>query len=659
MISARTRTAATDPSTSPRLRWLDASSRWWVLVIFALTLVAYARVLGADFVWDDDGHVTRASLLSLGGLWRIWFEPGATQQYYPVLHSAFWFEHHLWGVAPLGYHLVNVLLHATGACLFAAVLRRLSIPGAWLGALLFAVHPVCVESVAWISEQKNTLSTVFYLLAALAYLDFDATRRGGTYGRATVYFALALFTKTVTATLPAALLVIAWWRRGRIEWRRDVVPVLPWLALGLGGGLFTAHFERAMIGAQGAAFDLSIVDRVLIAGRVVWFYAAKLLWPANLVFIYPRWTIDANELWQYAFPLGAVAVLIALASIARRDRAPLAAALLFGGSLFPALGFVNVYPFIFSFVADHFQYLACLALLAPASALLYRLIARIPAGAAFAILAILFGTLGSLTARQAAIYRNNESLFRATLASNPTCWMARNNLGNVLAAAGQPAQAVAEFEAALRLRPEYPEAESNLGDQLNQLNRPAEAVPHLLRALKQQPNYAGAHNNLGVAYMALYRPQEGIAEFQEALRLQPGDSQTEYNLGLALATNGRATEALPHFEAAVRLNPANAGAQANLGMALALANRFDEAFPHFERAIDLRPDLADPHVQYARVLAQCGRMEAAVGQFRAAIQLTPNSAELHAMLARALRQIGRTEEAARELALAQQLGAGR
>src|SRR5207249_11793569 len=164
-------------------------------------------------LWDDDAHITRPALQSVRGLWRIWFDIGATQQYYPLLHSAFWLEHHFWGDSPTGYRLLNVVLHATASCLFALVLSQLSIRGAWLGAFLFALHPVGVESVAWISEQKNTLSTVFYLSALLAYLHFDEKRERFHYYTALGLFLLGLLTKSVTATLPAALLVIFWWRR--------------------------------------------------------------------------------------------------------------------------------------------------------------------------------------------------------------------------------------------------------------------------------------------------------------------------------------------------------------------------------------------------------------------------------------------------------------
>jgi len=247
-------------------------------------------------VWDDDAHITEAQLRSLAGLGRIWWDLGATQQYYPVLHSAFWIEHRLWGDAMVGYHLTNVFLHGLAAGLVVVVMRRLVLPGAWLGGFLFALHPVAVESVAWISEQKNTLSAVFYLCAGLAYLRFDRTRRPAPYWFALACYGLALLTKTVTATLPAALLVILWWQRGRLSWRRDVCPLLPWLALAVTAGAFTAWVEWTFIGAHGAAFTLSLGQRILIAGRAFWFYLGKLLWPANLSFIYPAGTLIRRSL---------------------------------------------------------------------------------------------------------------------------------------------------------------------------------------------------------------------------------------------------------------------------------------------------------------------------------------------------------------------------
>ena len=354
-------------STGPALAATQRFAGWEWLLAVALTsavCLAYQPVWHGGLLWDDyPGHVTAPDLRSWDGLSRIWFEGGATQQYYPLLHSAFWLQHKLWGDATLGYHLVNILLHATAALLVALVLRRLHVPGAYLAAAIFALHPVHVESVAWITEQKNTLSGVFYLAAMLVYLRFDQTRKKSIYGCALGLFLLALLSKTVSATLPGALLVILWWQRGRLSWRKDVLPLLPFFVLGVLGGLLTAWVERTVIRAEGAAFEFTIVERFLIAGRAICFYLGKLFWPVNLTFIYPRWQVSQAIAWQYLFPAGALLLAAALWPVRRRWRAPLAALLFFIGTLFPALGFLNVFPFRYSLVADHFQYLASLGVI--------------------------------------------------------------------------------------------------------------------------------------------------------------------------------------------------------------------------------------------------------------------------------------------------------
>lgn len=590
-----------------------ALPRWWYAVLFAVVLVVYFPALNAGFIWDDQpGHVTRPELQSLAGLGRIWFEVGATQQYYPLLHSAFWLEHQLWGDAPFGYHLVNVLLHGLAACLVLKLLRRLATPGAFLAALLFAVHPVEVESVAWVSEQKNTLSAVLYLAAMLAYLRYDETRARKAHIAATVWFVLALCTKTVTATLPAALLVMAWWRRGRVE-RRDVLPLLPWFMLSLGAGLITAWVEHTQIGAQGVDFALGPIERMLLAGRVVWFYFGKLLWPGNLVFIYPRWTIDAGEAWQWLFPLAALALVTGLWIRRHHSRGPLAAALLFGGTLFPALGFVNVFPFIFSFVADHFQYLASIAVFAAVSAGVAAWgrwgEGTPPTMALRAGLGIVLVTLGTLTWRQAGTYRDVFTLYSTTLERNPHCWMAHNNLAIALVDSGRAADALPHYEKAIALRPKYAEAENNFGYALTQVGRSADALPHLESALKIQPRYAEASNNLGIALMGVGRPADGIAAFAKAIELKPNYPVAQVNLGLALARNGRAGEALPHFQRAAQLDPNYADAELNWGIALVVSEKIAEALPHFERALQLNPNSPDVHQAYARALGALGRYD--------------------------------------------------
>jgi tetratricopeptide (TPR) repeat protein len=627
------------------------------VLILISTLVAYYPALTAGFIWDDQpGHVTKPELRSFDGLVRIWTDLGATQQYYPLLHSAFWVQHKLWGDSPFGYHLLNLLLHAAAACLVGTLLRRLAIPGAWFAALLFAVHPVAVESVAWISEQKNTLSTVLYLCAALAFLRYHDARQPRHYARATLWFVAALLTKTVTATLPAALLVILWWRHGKLTWREGVAPLLPWFALSIGAGTLTAWVEHAQIGAQGGDFALGPIERVILAGRAIWFYLAKVLWPAELIFIHPRWQIDAGEAWQWLFPISALLALGALWLRRRHHRGLLAGSLFFVGTLFPALGFVNVFPFIYSFVADHFQYVAMLGILALVASGATQWTARLPASVARSAAAVVLFTLGTLTWHHAATFRDVFTLYSTTIAKNPACWMAHNNLAIALVDSGRPNDALPHYEKALALRPNYAEAENNFGYALTQLGRPADALPHLQRAIQLKPAYAEAHNNLGAALMGLNRPAEGMAAFDEAIRLNPRYAVAHFNRGLALASSGKPADAIPHFQRALQHNPDYADAELNWAVALTVSGRATEAVPHFERALQLNPHNLHAHVSYGRALATLGRLEEAIARYRAAIELQPNLAEVHLQLAVALRQIGRLEEAEQQLRTAQQLG---
>ncbi|HWB98235.1 MAG TPA: tetratricopeptide repeat protein, partial [Bryobacteraceae bacterium] len=530
--------------------------RSWFLAFAAvaggLAAWIYHPALRGGLLWDDDAHVTRPDLRSWGGLVRIWADLGATQQYYPVVHSAFWAEHRLWGDWTLPYHALNVALHVAASLLFVMALQRLWAPargrgsgvpkGAeWLAGLIFAVHPVCVESVAWISEQKNTLSLVFYLLAGLAYLRFDRTRKPAPYWLGLGLYLAALGTKSVTATLPAALLVIQWWQKGRLSWRRDILPLAPWLALGLGAGLVTASVEQNLIGATGSGFAMPFWQRGLLAGRVIWFYLLKLAWPANLIFIYPRWDVAASATHWAGWLAAAAAVTAALWLWRERCRGLLAGWLFFVGSLFPALGFFNVYPFRYSYVADHFQYLPSLGLMALAAAGMAALWQRmVPAGrgAGWAIGTALVVTLAFLSHRQAANYRDGITLYRSILARNPNCSMAHNNLAIQLAKSpGNEAEAIAHYRQALRSDPGSAEIHYNLADSLAKVPGGApEAIAQYEEALRLRPDYAQAHNNLALQLAKIPgRLPDAIAHYEAALRLDPGNAQAHNNLAAELA----------------------------------------------------------------------------------------------------------------------------
>lgn len=619
------------------------------------TVAAYLPALHGGMLWDDASHVTRPDLRTLHGLWRIWFDLGATQQYYPLLHSAFWVEHALWGDAVLGYHLVNVLLHALSACLVVRIGKGLALPGAWLAGVIFALHPLCVEAVAWISEQKSVLSAVFYLGAALLYLNFDESRKRSRYFTALVLFVLALLSKTVTATLPAALLVVLWWRRGRLEWKRDVRPLVFWLALGASAGLFTAWVEKTYIGASLA---VTPVERVLLAGRALWFYCGKIVWPVHLTFFYPRWNIDGSSWWQYLFPVGVVAVGMAL----WRRRGALAAFLIFVGTLFPALGFFNVYPFRYSYVADHFAYLALVPIVCG--------LARFPRQP----LMVLAGVLGLLTFQQAATYKNEETLYRATLERNPSARLAHNNLGNLLVASGRTVEgiehiqsairlssdfweahlslgnallplpgrlddAITEYQTAVRLAPESERTHTNLGNALLQAGRIAEAIPQLQTALRIQPENAEAHNDMGNAFSRLSgRLPDAIAEYEAALSANPEFAEAHNNLGRSWAQAGRLTDAIAQFEIAIRIRPDSWSAHNNLGNALSqMPNRLQDAIAAYQMALRIRPDSATVHNNLGFALSRVpGRLREAIAEYRLALQIDPNAADARVNLGRAL-----------------------
>ena len=355
---------------SRRLRlWLG------VLGIALTTVVAYRPAMDGGFIWDDDDYVTNNGLLrSDPGLVRLW-EPGQTHQYYPAVFTTFWVEYHLWGLNPRGYHVVNVLLHVANALLLWRVMSLLGIPGAWMIGAVFALHPMHVESVAWITERKNVLSGLFYLLSALAYLRFDPMRDEDQdaeppphprrfYALSLALFVLALLSKSVTASLPVALALVMVLRRQKVTLRR-LLPLVPMLVIGLAASLHTVYLERTTVGAVGAEFDFSFVERCLIASRALLHYPSKLLIPYPLVFIYPRWSIDAGD-WRSWVPLLTVFAVAITATIAylRGRRGPAVAMAFFAVTIFPALGFIDYWPMVYSFVADHFAYLASIGLIA-------------------------------------------------------------------------------------------------------------------------------------------------------------------------------------------------------------------------------------------------------------------------------------------------------
>jgi Flp pilus assembly protein TadD len=540
------------------------------LLIFTATILTYSPAWNGTPIWDDEKHLTSPDLQSLTGLYRIWMHPGTTPQYYPVTYTAFWITHRLWGDATPGYHLLNIFLHAFSALVLLRILRRLEVPGAPLAAALFALHPVQVETVAWMSELKNTLSGLFCLGATFCYLQFrfSEKRREASYALSLILFVFAVLSKAVVATLPAALLVVFWWKWGTLSWKKDVVPLAPFFTVGAGFGFFSAWMERTTVGATGADFQFSFIERCLIAGRAIWFYLGKLVWPAPLIFNYPRWQIRHDVWWQYVFPLSVLGLLAALWWQRKRYPALLTVLLLFCGTLFPALGFLNVYPFRYSFVADHFQYLACIAPLTLVAAgvtlatqkVQFSNFCRMPALFGF----LLSLTLAVLTWQQAHMYSGILTLWRTTIDRNPGSWMAHTNLGAELDDQGRSDEAMAEYQTALQINPNETMARNNLGMNLAQRGRVPEAMEDWQEVLRIDPDHAEAHNNLGNALAQTGRVPEAFQHWEKSLRAKPDFAEAHFNFAVALANSGRLNEAIAHFEQVLRLRPDDADARRGL-----------------------------------------------------------------------------------------------
>jgi tetratricopeptide (TPR) repeat protein len=571
----------------PLHRWQSALAA--VLLLLA-PFVVYAPLRSAGFIWDDDQNVVQNLLLrDRAGLLRIWLDPRASQQYYPVTHSSFWLEAQLWGIDPRAFHFTNVLLHALNALLLWRVLRLLSVPGAYLAALIFAVHPVMAESVAWITERKNVLSLALALGALATYLRFAppeseraGARRWSLYALSLGLFVLALLAKTVVCSLPAAILVIRWWKLGRIR-AGDLLLLLPFFVLGAAAGLFTAWLEQHHVGAVGNEWALTSVDRLLIAGRALWFYAGKLVWPHPLIFFYPRWQIEP-ALWQLAAPLAALAVAAVLwAARGRIGRGPLAAALLFAGILLPALGFFDVYAFRYSFVADHFQYHASPALLALLAAIGARSAERLGAqarSAARGVAAGLLLALGALTFTEAREYRDLETHYRSTIAENPAAWNAQLNLANHLSSIGRNREALPLAREAARFAPHVADAHNTLGAALylTAVESPAlapsrlpEAIEAFARALALAPDHVDALHNGAVALAAAGRHAEAAEYYRRLLEREPADVDARVGLGRSLLMLGSTQEAEEQLREALRREPGRADAQRALAAAAGAA----------------------------------------------------------------------------------------
>ena len=504
------------------------------VAIFLLVIAAYSPAFHGAFLWDDDFYVSANSAVQdggWGGLRRIWTDTGTAPQYYPMTFTSYWIEHHLWGLDTFGYHVVNALLHASTALLLWRILVLLEVPGAWLAAAIFAVHPIQVESVAWITERKNTLSGLFYMLAAWTYLRSALPARGLSPScrrsapvASALLFVAALLSKSVTASLPVVLALVLIWKKGRLE-RRHFLPLGLMVAAGAAKGIVTAFLEVAQVGAQGADWALGPLDRVVVAGRIFWFYLGKLACPAGLSFSYERWAPDAAAVGWWAFPIAVAALLAGLLALrGRLGSGPLVAVLFYGITLSPALGFLNVYPMRYSFVADHFQYLAGIGPIA----LLAAGWARIGAwhgpsrGTAWrAVAAALVLALAATSWRYSHAFADLETLWRDSLGKSPRSWLASYNLGKILVAQGRLDEGLVLIRRTIDLKPDHVDAYSDVANALLDRGDLAGAMALYEKGISIDPSWPPTHYNLAVALEAAGDPERAEVEYRKAIRLAP------------------------------------------------------------------------------------------------------------------------------------------
>ncbi len=629
-----------------------------ILALGVLVVVSYLpAMLWSGFVWDDIDFVKSEPVREISGLWQIWFSPSAIEgegHYWPLVYTTFWLEHKLWGFDPTGYHIVNVLLHLTNTLLLWHLVRRLAVPGAWVVAAVFAVHPLHVESVAWVIERKDVLSGLFYLSAALAWMRFVEQPQPRYYVGSLGLYAAGLLSKSIVVTLPVALLLWHWWQQGRVT-STDLLRLVPFFAVGL---VITVG-DLSFYWSTGAApFDYSLTERTLIAARALWFYAGKLLWPTNLAVIYPRWDIRVADPLAWGYLIAAVALVVALWYFRPQlGRGPLAGALFFAVTLSPILGFVDHGYMQYAFVADRFQYLAGIGVMAIVIGAVAYGVGRLSdwwQKGALGVAAVVIVVLGVLTWRQASIYRDQETLNRHIIALNPQAWSAHLILSNVLYEQGRYAEALAPADVAVEQVPASFEvhAHANLGRILNALGQYEEAEPHLRRATALNPQAKSAHFSLGAALYGQGRYAEALAATRVAIEQDPDFVKAHFNLGVILSALERFEEAELHLRRAIALNPQDMDASQELAEVLfrmgqdAQDNGQPEAAAeYYMRTFETAPRHTKAIRRLAHLRLEQQRYEESLELFQRLIHIDPSDAVVQGNMGIVLFYLGRSDEA--------------
>jgi tetratricopeptide (TPR) repeat protein len=605
-----------------------------IVAILGATLWAYWPVATRGvFIFDDDTHLTGNPVLQPGGLAKVWqpitfvrdqrpggwgwsVRPAGYIDYWPLTFTAYWLGYQCWGLDPVGFHLMNLAAYALCALLVWRVLAMLRVPGAMLAGAIFALHPVNVETAAWISQLKTMLSVALALASVMAYLWHERRGAWWRYAMALVLFLLSCLAKPTAVTLPAVLLLLAWWQRGKIDWR-DMLRAIPYLGIAAGLSALAVWMQQALTAGQVIRTD-PMLSRVALAGTAVWFYLGELVWPANLTLVYPRWWADPHDLLWYRFDVALLAALI-VAWIWRRSwgRPVLVALGCYLALLLPVLGFVNISFMEHSLVADHWQYMAMIAPIALFAAgattsvewagRRWGLMACRGAGWAMAI--VLLGVLGRVTYAQASLYPDVQTLWESVLKINPNSWLAHNDLGLELRKRGKLEDAMYQYRRAIWLNDDFALAHLNLGEVLALLGRYDEAIDQDQQALRCTPEYGAAHNNLGWALVQSGRPDQAIPELRRAIAMRPDYALAYVNLGTALTKLGRYEQAVDSYQTSEELDSKYPPVHLGMATALLALDRTQAAISELEQAVALDGNYGEAlyHLAWLRASREPGQ----------------------------------------------------
>ena len=653
------------PVPGEATRFIDRFSRRDALAALALGLLAgvcyLPAMLWGGLIWDDFIWSQSRAVLEWSGLGSIWSWPSRIHReahYWPLTYTTFWLEHKIWGLAPSGYHIVNVLLHLLNSLLVWRLLLRLAVPGAWVAAAVFAAHPTHVESVAWIIERKDVLSGLFYLTAVLVWLRFLEQPRPWRYGLTLLLFVAGLLSKSIVVTLPAVLLIVQWWKDGRIA-VRDLRRLAPFFLVAL---LITA-VDLSSIGSRHSLLDYSLPERMLVASRALWFYAGKLAWPTDLTVIYPRWDISLGDPWAWLYLAGATALAATLWFMRHRvGRGPLAGALFFAVTLSPVLGFVNHSYMKYSFVADRFQYLAGIGVIAVLIGAAVHGAGRLPVGlklGATGLMVVLLALLGTMTWRQAGIYRNKVTFFSHIVSLNPKARNAHYNLNIALSRAGRREEALAAARMAVENRPGQARDLSVLGAALIRTERFVEAEEVLRRALEIDPGHKYSRRQIAVMLREQGRHEEALEAYRALLEIDSNYALAYAYIGDILVQLHRYAEAVEPLSKALTLINAARSLTVDLptpgfvhellGTALRELGRPQSGEAHFRRALQLNPRNMEELKQLARSHFRRKRYRQALELYRTLLENAPDVASTHANIGTTLYYLDRSEEAIQSL----------